>query len=180
MIEQPHRPTDRTLTVQETRQPDAETRRASVRPYRPALVRPIAANRPVDAIGRTSGSADVDLFRPSVPSDPSPAPDRSRSADPSGFGFAGPDRPRTPAAPTVRSRVGRAPQRPSRAPHIAVAVAVPAAGVAGFFSALLSTGLPMQIFTFTVIGSVVLIKLAGPVRAVVALLAALIAKIGSR
>jgi hypothetical protein len=179
MIEQPHRPADRTLTVLEIGQPDVETGRALVRSYRPVPVRPVEITRPVPPTVRESGPADVDLFRPAAQAIEAPAPDRSRSTDPSGFGFAGPARPRTPAASTAH-RPARGPKRPTRAPHIAFAIAVPAAGAAGFLSVLLSTGLPMEILAYAAIGSFVLVKVGGPVRAVVAFLAALAAKIGPR
>lgn len=177
MSEQPHRPSDRTLTVPEIEQPDADGDRASVRPLRPAPVRPVEVARPVPVPVRES--TDVDLFRPAV-RDVTPASGRSGSADPSGFGFAGPARTRTPATGAPR-RPARTARRPSHAPHIAVAIAVPTAGVAGvILSVVLSPGLAVQVLVYGVIGSVVLVKIAGPVRAVVAFLAAVVAKIGPR
>jgi hypothetical protein len=177
MSEQPHRPSDQTLTIPEiAKQPDADGGRASVRPLRPAPVRPVEAVRPVEPPVRES--ADVDIFRPAARDVVPSASERSGASDPSGFGFAGPAHTRTPA--TGEGRRARTPIRPSRAPHIAVAIAVPAAGIAGFLSAILSTGLPMLIVTYAALGSIVAFKVAGPVRAVAAFLAAVIAKIGPR
>ncbi|WP_428834744.1 hypothetical protein, partial [Nonomuraea recticatena] len=123
--------------------------------------------------------ADVDA----VPPAPVPVPVSVRDdvPDPSGFGFAAPAVP-TPArrpAGAVR-RPGRAPQGPPRWPHIAMVIAVPTAGTAGFLAALTGPALPIQIVTYTVVGGVVIYKIIGPVRAVAAVITAALNKVGGR
>jgi len=59
-------------------------------------------------------------------------------------------------------------------------IAVPAAGTAGFLSALTASALPIQIVTYTVIGGVVIYKIAGPMRAVAAAITAALNKVGGR
>jgi hypothetical protein len=116
-----------------------------------------------------------------VPSAPVPVPVHDDAPDPSGFGFAPPAVPtpaRRPAA-AVR-RPARAPRGPARWPHIAAVIALPAAGTAGFLAALTSSALPIEIVTYTVVGGVVLVKVAGPVRAVAAVIANALNKVGGR
>jgi hypothetical protein len=116
-----------------------------------------------------------------VPSAPVPVPIHDDTPDPSGFGFA------PPAVPTPERRPAAAVRRPARVsrgparwPHIAAVVALPAAGTAGFLAALTSSALPIQIVTYTVVGGVVLVKVAGPVRAVAAVIANALNKVGGR
>lgn len=118
-----------------------------------------------------------------VPAAPAPVPVsvREDAPDPSGFGFAPPAVP-TPARRPVGAvrRPARAPQGPPRWPHIAAVIAVPAAGTAGFLAALTGSALPVQVVTYTVVGGVVICKIAGPVRAVIAAIAAALNKVGWR
>lgn len=122
---------------------------------------------------------DAPRVRPAVrdivPS--APVPVRPVITDPSGFGFA------EPAIQHARASVPdrrSAPKRPPRWPHIAAAIVVPAAGVAGFLAVFLSSTIPFQILTYAVIGGVVIAKVAGPVRAILAAIAAVADKIGPR
>lgn len=125
--------------------------------------------------------SDSPVVRPAVrePAPSASAPVRPEISDPSGFGFAGPAVQRAPASAPAR-RPAPAPHRPARWPHIAVAIIVPAAGAGGFLAAVLSSTLPIRILTCVVIGGLVIVKVAGPVRAVIAAIAAVLAKIGSR
>lgn len=123
--------------------------------------------------------SDTPRVRPAVrelvPS--TPVPVRPEITDPSGFGFAEPTIPRSPASVPDRRP---APQGPPRWPHIAAVIVVPAAGVAGFLAAFLSSTMPFRVLIYAVIGGIVIVKVAGPVRAVIAAIATVTDKIGSR
>lgn len=127
----------------------------------------------------TAAQSDAPRVRPAVrelaPS--APAPVRPECSDPSGFGFAEPAVQQAPVSVAAR-RPAR--QGPPRWPHIAVAIVGPAAGVAGFLAAFLSSTMPFRVLVYAVIGGVVVVKVAGPVRAIIAAVAAVLAKIGSR
>jgi hypothetical protein len=135
----------------------------------------------------TDARTDVRRVRPAVadivPSTPAPAPVsvRAEVLDASGFGFAPPAVPPPSRRPVgaVR-RPARAPHGSPRWPHIALVIAVPAAGTAGFLAALTGSALPIQIVTYTVVGGVVVYKMAGPVRAVAAVITAALNKVGGR
>jgi hypothetical protein len=77
-------------------------------------------------------------------------------------------------------RAPRAPQQTPRWPHIAFVVAVPVFGAAGVLAAALSSTVPLQIIAYAVVGGVVIIKAAGPVRAAVAAIGAALAKVGQQ
>lgn len=135
----------------------------------------------VQADTTAAKTPDKPRVRPAVHSTVQPGPVPEDSPDPSGFGLAPTTVQRTPSGRTETShRPARARQRPQRWPHIALAVAVPAAGVAGFCSALLASTMPIEILTYTVVGGVVVVKVAGPVRAVAAVIAAAVSKVGPR
>lgn len=133
--------------------------------------------------GRTGDRRVRPAVSGAVSSAPLPVPVSVRDdvPDPSGFGFAPPAVPPPSRRPVgaVR-RPARAPQGPPRWPHIAMVIAVPAAGTAGFLAALTGSALPIQIVTYTVVGGVVIYKIAGPVRALAAVIAAALNKVGGR
>jgi hypothetical protein len=137
--------------------------------------------RPTRTDTTTPEQSDAPVVRPAVrelaPS--APAPVRPECSDPSGFGFTAPAVQQAPASVPAR-RPARSPQGPPRWPHIAVAIIGPAAGVAGFLAAFLSSTMPFRVLTYAVIGGVVIVKVAGPIRSVLAAAIAAIAKIGSR
>lgn len=132
----------------------------------------------VQADTTAAKTPDKPRVRPAVHPTVQPAPVRE---DPSGFGLAPATAQRTPSIRTEAAhRPVRSPKCPPRWPHIALAVAVPAAGVTGFCAAVLASTLPIEILTYTVVGGVVVVKVAGPVRAVAAVIAAAVSKVGPR
>jgi hypothetical protein len=82
-----------------------------------------------------------------------------------------------PPEPDPVRHAPRAPQRTARWPFVVGFVVIPAAGGTGFLAAAFSSAAPIQILTYTVVGGVVIWKVAGPVRAVVAAIGSAIAKV---
>jgi len=82
--------------------------------------------------------------------------------------------------PAPARRAVRAPQHTPRWPLVAGLAVIPAAGVAGFLATVLSSTAPLQIVVFGSVGGFVIVKLAGPVRAVVAVVGAAVAKVDQR
>lgn len=77
-------------------------------------------------------------------------------------------------------RTVRAPQHTPRWPLVVGVAVIPAAGVAGFLATVLSSTAPLKIVVFGTVGGFVIVKLAGPIRAVVAAVGAAVAKVDQR
>jgi hypothetical protein len=126
----------------------------------------------------TDDHVDASSVRKVAPSTLAPAAASVRSLESDLSGSAG-LQPSVRAAKAAR-RPGRAANRPARWPHITAAIAVPIAGAAGFIAAVTTSTVPLEIVTYAVVGGFVIVKVAGPVRAVIAALAAAAAKVGGR